>query len=134
MGKTMNETEFEKKYVQNIYTRNSIMTSIEDAYILTTDKWEAFDGCFYLKDNKSFCFDSYGCHTYKFLLNQLPTPITFHNFKSHGENSILGGTYCLYLLALNERINYHNAVLKNYFVQLNAVKCTWKQFFLLRGR
>ena len=37
--------------------------------------------CFYIKNNKSFYFYSFGSTPDKFLLNQLPKPINYHNFK-----------------------------------------------------
>ena len=36
---------------------------------------------FYIKDNKSFSFDSFGGSTDKFLLQKLAKPITFRNYK-----------------------------------------------------
>ena len=35
----------------------------------------------YRKDNRSFYFDSFGGSPNKFPLQQLPKPITFHNYK-----------------------------------------------------
>ena len=35
--------------------------------------------CFYIKDNKPYYFDSFGGQPDKFLLNQLPKPIKYHN-------------------------------------------------------
>ena len=37
--------------------------------------------CFFIKDKKSYYFDSFGGSPDKFLLNQLPKPIIYHNFK-----------------------------------------------------
>ena len=50
--------------------------------------------CFIIKDNKSYYFDSFGVQPDKFLLNQLPKPITYHDYKIQGVNSKLCGSYC----------------------------------------
>ena len=52
--------------------------------------------CFYIEDKKSFYFDSFGGRPDIFLLNQLPTPMTYHNYKNQDINSRLCGSYCLY--------------------------------------
>ena len=45
--------------------------------------------CSYIKGNKSYYFDSFGGQPDKFLLNQLPTPIFYHNYKIQDLNSKL---------------------------------------------
>ena len=52
--------------------------------------------CFIVKDNKLFYFDSFGGQPDKFLLKQLPKPITYHYYKIQDINSKLCGSYCLY--------------------------------------
>ena len=52
--------------------------------------------CFIVKDNKSYYFESFGGQPDKFLLNQLPKAITYHNYKIQDINSNLSGSYCLY--------------------------------------
>ena len=52
--------------------------------------------CFYIKDKKKFYFDSFGGQPDKFLLNQLPKPIIYHNYEIQDKNSKLCGSYCLY--------------------------------------
>ena len=37
--------------------------------------------CFIVETNKSCYFDSFGAHPDKFVLNQLPKPLTYHNCK-----------------------------------------------------
>ena len=37
--------------------------------------------CFKMKDNKSYYLDSFGGTPDKFLLNQLPKPVIYHNNK-----------------------------------------------------
>ena len=50
----------------------------------------------YVKDNKSYHFDSFGGKPDKFLLNQLPKPIINHKYKIQDINSQLYGSYSLY--------------------------------------
>ena len=71
--------------------------------------------CFYVKDNKSFNFDSVGGQPDKFLRNQLPKPIRYLNYNIQDINSKLCGSYCLYFMYLIERMNYYDAILKMYF-------------------
>ena len=61
--------------------------------------------CFIVKDSKSYYFGSFGVQPYKFLLNQLPKPLTYHNHKIQDVNSNLCGPYCLYFFYLIERMN-----------------------------
>ena len=43
--------------------------------------------CFHVKDNISFYFDSFDGQPNKFILEQLPKRITFHNFEIQHINS-----------------------------------------------
>ena len=43
--------------------------------------------CSIVKDRKSYYFDSVGGQSDKFLLNHLPKPIIFHNYKIQYINS-----------------------------------------------
>ena len=52
--------------------------------------------CFYIKDKKSYYFDSFGSQPDNVLLNQSPKPIVYHNYKMRGINSKLCGSCCLY--------------------------------------
>ena len=70
--------------------------------------------CFIVKDNKSFSFDPFGGQPDKFLLEQLPKPIIYHNYKIQDINSKLCGSYCLYFSYLIERMNYFDTILKIY--------------------
>ena len=70
---------------------------------------------FIVKDNKSFYFDLFGGQPDKFLSNQLPKPIIYHNYEIQDINSKLCGSYSLYFFYLIERMNYYDAVLKMYF-------------------
>ena len=85
---TMNKSQLQRIYMYHIYPRSSRIYSdrgfvkIDDGRLNGTD-WI----CFYIKDNKSFYFDSFAGQPDKFLLNQLPKPIICHNYKIQDINS-----------------------------------------------
>ena len=77
---TMNESQLQKIYKYPIYPRDSKIHS--DKGFVNIDNgsrggihWT----CFIVKDNKSYYFDCFGGQPDKFLLNQLPKPIIYHN-------------------------------------------------------
>ena len=113
---TMNESDLQKIYNHPIYPKNSKIYS-DKGFVNIGDyenggsHWCAF----YIKDNKSYYFDSFGGQPDKFPLNQLPKPIIYHNYKIQDINSFLCGSYCLYCFYLIERMNYYDAVLKLVF-------------------
>ena len=113
---TMNQSQLQKIYKYPIYPRDSKIYS--DKGFVNIDNgsqggthWT----CFCIKHNKSYYFDSFGGAADKFLLKQLPKPITYHNYKIQHINSQLCGSYCLYFFYLIEKINYHDDFLKMYF-------------------
>ena len=113
---TMNESQLQKIYNYNIYLRDSKINS--DKGFVNIDN--GFQGgshwcVFYVKNNKSYYFDSFGGQPDRFLLNQLPKPIIYHNYKIQDINSKLCGSYCLYFFYLIERLNYYDTILKMYF-------------------
>ena len=71
---------------------------------------------FIKKNNNSYYAGSFGGSPDKFLLNHLPKPITYHNYKIQDEYSKLCDSYCLYFFHLIERMNYYDANIKMYFV------------------
>ena len=71
--------------------------------------------CFVIKDIKTFDFDSFRGQPDKFLLNQLPKPITYHNYNFQEKISKLCGSYCLYFFYLIERKKYFDAIFKMLF-------------------
>ena len=113
---TMNESQLQKIYNYPIYPKNSKIhpdrgfVNIGD-YQNGGSHWCAF----YIKDNKSYYFDSLGGSPDKFLLKQLPKPIIYHNYKIQNINSKLSGSYCLYFFYLIESMNYYDAILKLVF-------------------
>ena len=115
-NKTMNESELQRVYNYPIYPRDSKIYS--DRGFVNIDNgsqggthWT----CFIVKDNKSLYFDSFGGSPDKFLMNQLPKPIIYHNYKIQEINSQLCGSYCLYFFYLIERMNYYDVILKLVF-------------------
>ena len=117
---TMNELQLQKIYNSSIYPKNSKIYS-DKGFVNIGDyenggsHWCAF----YIKDNKSYYFDSFGGQPDRFLLNQLPKPILYHNYKIQDINSKLCGSYCLYFFYLIERMNFYDAILKLMFEHLH---------------
>ena len=117
---TMNESQLQKIYNYPIYPRDSKIYSnrgfvnIDDGR-MGGSHWT----CFVLIDNNSYYFDSFGGTPDKFLLNQLPKPIIYHNYKIQDINSKLCGSYCLYFLYLFQRMNYYDTILKMYFESIS---------------
>ena len=93
---TMNESQLQKIYNYPIYPRDSRIISDKcfvniDNSIQGGTHWTSF----IVKVNKSYYFDSFGGAPDKCLLNQLPKPIIYHNYKIQDINSKLCGSYCL---------------------------------------
>ena len=118
---TMNESQLQKICNYSIYPKDSKICSdigfvnIDDGSQGGTD-WT----CFIVKVNKSYCFDSFGGQPDKFLLNQLPKPIIYHNYKIQNINSRSCGSYCLFFFYLIERMKNYDTILKMYFNTINA--------------
>ena len=113
---TMNESQLQRVYTYPIYPRDSNIYS--DIGFINIDDGRMGGShwtCFLVKDNKSYYFDSFGGAPDKFLLNQLPKPIIYHNYKIQDINSKLCGSYCLYFFYLIERMKYYDCILKMYF-------------------
>ena len=117
---TMNESQLQKIYNYNLYPRDSKIYS--DRGFINIDngvQGRTHWTCSIVKDNKSYYFDSFGGQPVNILLNQLPKPIIYHNYKIQHINSRLSGSYCLYFFYLIERMNYYDAILKMYFNTIN---------------
>ena len=69
---TMNESELQRIYDYPIYPRVSNIYS-DRGFVKLDDGFQGGSRwtCFYIKDNKSYYFDSFGGQTDKFLLKQL---------------------------------------------------------------
>ena len=105
---TMNESELQRVYIYPTYPTDSKIYS--DKKFVNVDNgsmggthWT----CFYIQDNKPFYLDSFGGQPDHSLLNQIPKPIIYHNYKIQDINSKLCGCYCLYFFYLIERMNYY---------------------------
>ena len=103
---TMNESELQKNFNYPIYPKNSKIYS-DKGFVNIDDGSQGFSHwvCFIIENNKSFHYDSFGGAPDNFLLNQLPKPIIYHNYKVQDTNSKLCGSYCLYFFYLIERMN-----------------------------
>ena len=113
---TMNESQLQKIYNYPIYPRDSKIYSDRGYINIENGSQGGTHWCaFYVKDNKSYYVDSFGGTPDKFLLNQLPKPIIYHNYRIQNINSFLCGSYCLYFFFLIERMNYYDAILKLVF-------------------
>ena len=116
---TMNESQLQKLYNCPIYPRDSkIITDRGFVNIDDGSQGGTHWTCFIVKDKKSYYFDSFGGQADKFLLNQLPKPIIYHNYKIQDVNSKLCGSYCLYFFYLIERMKYYDTILKLVFEYL----------------
>ena len=117
---TMNDSQLHRVYNYPIYPRDSKIYSdrgfvnIDDGRLGGTH-WVVF----YVRDNKSYYFDSFGGAPDKILLNQLHKPIIYHNYKIQDINSKLCGSNCLYVFYLIERMNYYNTTLKIYLQSIS---------------
>ena len=113
---TMDECQLQKIYNCPIYPRDyKIYSDKGFVNIDNGSRGGTHWTCFIVKDYKSFYFDSFGGAPDKFLLNQLPKPIIYHNYKIQDINSKLWGSCSLYFLYLIERMSYYDCILKIYF-------------------
>ena len=86
----MNESQLQRVYNYPIYPRDSKIYSDKGFVNIDNGSQGGSDWCaFYLKNNKSFYFDSFGGQPDKFLLKQLPKLIIYHNCKIQDINSKL---------------------------------------------
>ena len=113
---TMNESELQRNYKYPIYPRESKIYS--DKGFISIANGSMGGGhltCFYIKDKKSYYFDSFGGLPDESLLKQLPKPIIYQNSEIREINSRLCGSYCFYFFFLIERLNYYDTFLKLVF-------------------
>ena len=79
---TMNESELQRTYNYPINPRDSKIYS--DKGFVNIDNGSlggSYWTCFIIKHTSSYFYDSFGGQPDKFLLNQLPKPITYHIYK-----------------------------------------------------
>ena len=112
----MNELQLKRVYNYPIYHRDSKIYS-DNGFVNIDDRSQGGTHfcVFYVKNNKSLYFVSFGFQPDNFLLNQLPKPIKYHNYKTQDINSQLFGSYCLYFFYLIERMDYYDTIPKLYF-------------------
>ena len=103
---SINESELQRVYKYSIYPDKGFV-NIDDGRISGTH-WT----CFLVKDNKSYYSDSFGGQLVKGLLNQLPKPIVYPNYKIQDINYNICGSFCFYFFCLIERMNYYDTILK----------------------
>ena len=112
----MIEVELQRVYKYPLHSRDNKVYSDKGFVIIDNGSMGGCHWtCFYKKDKKTYYFDSFRGQPDKFLLNQLPKPIIYHNYKIQDINSKLCGSLCLYFFYLIERMNYNDAILKTYF-------------------
>ena len=117
---TMNESQLQRVYKYPIYPRDSKIYSDKGFVIIENGSMGGSHWtCFIVKDDKSYYFDSFSVHPDKFLLNQLPKPIIYHNYKIQDINSKLCGRFSLYFFYLIKRLNYYDAILKMYLESIS---------------
>ena len=113
---TVNDLELKRVYIDHMYPRVSKIHSNKGFVNIDNGYQGGTHWCrFIIKDTNSYYFDSFGYQPDKFLLKQLPKPITYHNYKIRDINSKLCGSYCLYFFYLIERMNYYDTILEMYF-------------------
>ena len=112
----MNKSELQIVYNYPIYSRELKNYSDKGFVNLNNGaKGGTHWTCFYVKGNESLYLDSFGGYPEKFLLDQLPKPITYHKYKIQVIFSRLCGTYCLYFFYRIERKDSYDASLKRSF-------------------
>ena len=89
---TRNESQLPKIYNNLIYPTDSKLYSDKGfGKIDNGSQGGTHWTCFIVKDKKSYYFDSFGVQPDKFLLNQLPKPIKYHNYKiQYNKSNICG--------------------------------------------
>ena len=78
----MNESQLQKVFNYPIYPTDSNIYSNKGFVIIDEGSQGGSDCvCFLVKDNKSYYFNSFDGQPDKFLLNQLPKPVFYHNYR-----------------------------------------------------
>ena len=93
----MNEPELQRVYKYHKYSKGSRLFSVRGlAEVDNGSEGGTHWTCFIIKENESYYFDSFGGGPDIFLLNQLPKPLFYHNYKIQDINLKICGLYCLY--------------------------------------
>ena len=110
---TMHENDLQRVYIYLKHPRGSKIYSDRgfvnlDNGSLGGTHWT----CFTVKDKKSKFFDNFGGQTDKFLLNQSPKTITYHNYKIQDMKFTTCGSFSLNFFYLIERMTCYDTFLK----------------------
>ena len=112
----LKESDLQRVYDYHIDPRNLDIYSDKGFVNIDNGQMRGTHWCpFYVKNNKSLYFDSFGGNPDKLLPNQLPKQILYHKYNLQDINSKLCGSYCLYFFSFIERIIYYDTFLKMYF-------------------
>ena len=101
-NETMNELEIKKVYIYPIYPRESKIcldkgfVNIDNGSI-GGSHWTRF----LVKEKQSYFFDIFGGQPDEFLLNQLPKPKIYHNYKIQDLSTKLPDSYLFVLFLFN---------------------------------
>ena len=113
---TIIESDLQNEYFHPIYLRYS--RNVSDKVFVNIDNgqmggthWSGF----FISDNNSFCFDSFGRQPDELLLDHFSKPIFYHNNKIQVIKRNLCGTKCVYFFNLIDRKIYYDAILKKCF-------------------
>ena len=87
---TMNESDLQRVYNNKTNPKDSKIHSDKgfDNGSRSGTHWT----CFIIKDRKSYYLDTFGGQPDEFLLNQVPKPILYHNYKIQDIDSHLYGS------------------------------------------
>ena len=115
----MNESDIQNVFTFPIYPRDSMIPAYKGLVIIDNRQMSGTHCTCYYKDNNKNYFASFGRHPDKFTLNQLLKTRTFNVYKYQVIKNRFSGKYCIYFSYLTKRLDFHNAVLENYFVLRN---------------
>ena len=128
----MNESDLQRNYNHTINPTDSEIYS-DKRFVIIDNGFQGGTQWIYfiVIDNKSFSFHLFGGQPDKFLLNQLPEPISYHIYKIQDMNSKLCGSFCLYFFYLLERVYYYDTFLKIYILVKNSLSCMYSSLIVL---
>ena len=96
-GDTLTESDLQKVYIHLTYPREAKIYS--DRGCVSIDNGSmggSHRTTSYVEKNEPFYIDSFGGQPHKFLLNQLPKPIFYLNYKIQDISSKICGSYCFF--------------------------------------
>ena len=112
----MNESDLQRFSNYSIYPRSSKIYSYKGFVNIDNGSQGASHWtCFTTKENKSYCFASFGVQPDKLLLSQIPKSKIYHIYKIQGIESKVCGSFSLKFFYLIERMKHYDVILKMYF-------------------